>query len=187
MRLLLLLAFSLTVSGSVHAQLTKKQAQDTIVWKKDSLLVKENFQSKKSMNAPAYASTAIYLYQKEVNGNLMFYVEALFLKSTSFMKDESAYILNHEQLHFDICELHARKLRQKIAEKDFAKVRDIVGEIQRMYHKTVNEWQNEEVKYDKDTQHGINAAKQNIWDENIRSQIIALDSFSSTAVDIVKK
>lgn len=162
---------------------------DTLIWNMDQPLTKEDFQSKRSMygrEIPAYTSSAIYLYQKEDNGQLNFYIEAIFLKSKSYMSKESVYILKHEQLHFDITELYARKLRQLISQKDFTKVRNVVTEIERMYKKVTSEWEREENKYDSETQHGINAARQNIWNENIAAQLKELEAFSSPAVSMIK-
>lgn len=185
------LLFILTIFLSFHvsAQLTKRQALDTLIWTADQPLTKEDFQSKRSMygrEIPAYTNSAIYLYQKEDNGQLNFYVEAIFLKSKSYMAKESVYILKHEQIHFDITELYARKLRQQIARTDFTKVRNVVSEMERIYKKIANEWQREENKYDSETQHGINGARQNIWNENIAAQLKELEAFASPAVSMVK-
>ncbi len=141
--------------------------RDTTLWNRDVALSTEDFKGRRSGNAFAFTCTALYLYSKEKNGNLLFYVEAIFLKSKSFMKDSSVYILKHEQLHFDICELQARKLRQKVAQRDFKKVNNIRLEIQGMYNKSAADLEREENKYDKDTEHGLNAAKQKLWNETI--------------------
>lgn len=102
------------------------------------------------------------------------------------MAKESVYILKHEQTHFDITELYTRKLRQLISQKDFTKVKNVVSEIDRMYKRIANEWQKEENKYDSETQHGINGARQNIWNENIAAQLKELDAFAAPAVSMVK-
>lgn len=182
--LLLLLIWQ---SGS--AQLTKREAQDTVIWRADSLLNRSYFLAKRSHygpSIPAYITSAIYLYQKENNGIRMFYVEAIMLKSKSFMKEETPYILNHEQMHFNITEIYARRLRKMIAEKDFTKVTDVVSLIERMYAKTMNECQKREAAYDKDTQHGINAAKQEVWNQTILKELLELDAFASTEVNVVR-
>ena len=47
--------------------------------------------------------------------SLIVVVEAFFDKQNSWVKkDTTAYALKHEQLHFDITELYARKLKQSI-------------------------------------------------------------------------
>ena len=185
----LLFILTIFLSLQVSAQLTKRQAMDTLIWAGDQPLTKEDFQSKRSMygrEIPAYTNSAIYLYQKEDNGQLNFYVEAIFLKSKSYMAKESVYILKHEQIHFDITELYARKLRQQISLKDFTKVRNVVSEMERLYKKIASEWQKEENKYDSETQHGINSVRQNIWNEHIAAQLKELEAYASPAVSMIK-
>jgi hypothetical protein len=184
MRIIIAIAFILCFVRQSTAQLSKKMAQDTVIWSAEVPLTKEFFQAKRSQygkNVPAYIMSAIYLYQKEKDGTLPFYVEAIMLKSKSYMKEETSYTLNHEQLHF---ELYARKLRQRIAEKDFTKVKDIVAVINKMYAKIIEEYRKREEQYDNDTQHGVNAAKQKIWNETIAAELLALDSFASIEVNI---
>ena len=173
---------------TIFAQkLPKNFSSDTIIWKQDSLLVKDNFRGKPKGNAPAFACTGIFLHTKESDGTIKFYVEAIFSKSQSYMKENSAYSLKHEQLHFDISELYARKLRKNINEKDFTKVKKIHDEINTMSTKSGEEMRAEQKEYDSDTEHGINAAKQEAWIKNIALRIKELDNYSSTEVNIVKK
>jgi hypothetical protein len=169
------------------AQLSQKEAKDTVIWNAEIKITKDFFEAKRSKygkDVPAYIVSAIYLYQKENNGTRMFYVDAMMLKSKSYMREETPYILNHEQIHFDICELYARKLRQRIAEKDFTKVKNIVAVISKMYETTMAEYQKREAAYDADTQHGINAAKQKIWNQTIAAELLQLDAFANTEVNI---
>ena len=174
---------------SVHAQLSKKMAKGTLIWRQDSVLTKEDFKAKHqgSVSYPAYSAVTLFFYAKDKEGSLKFYIEAIFLKSKSYMKEISPYALKHEQLHFDIVELYARKMRQRIAEKDFKKINNIRGEIQKQYDKTWDEIKKEEDKYDKDTEHGLNSAKQEMWNENIEKMLKELTTFTSTEVDIVHK
>lgn len=166
----------------------KKFKNDTIVWKKDSLLRKEDFKSKgKGKNGPlGYTNTFLFLYPNESNGVLVFSVEAVFVMSKSYITQYSDYILKHEQLHFDICELYARKLRKMIADKDFKKVHNVQEVIQQMYNKVSAEFIKEEDKYDNDTNHGLNAAKQQVWADDIQKQLQELDAYSNTEVNTVK-
>ena len=71
-------------------------------------------------------------------------------------------------------------------DKDFKKVRDIRGEIQKMYNKVSAEMYKEENKYDDDTEHGLNPAKQKVWDADIAQQLKDLDSYSNITVNITQ-
>jgi hypothetical protein len=95
--------------------------------------------------------------------------------------------LKHEQIHFDICELYARKLRQKFTETNFAKVKSLDNETTKMYTKISSELFKEEEKYDKDTEHGLNSAKQKIWDADIKAKLKELEAFSKSNINIANK
>ena len=179
-----ILLLFVAVSGTMRAQTSKKFAQDTIIWTKDSLLVKEDFQSKHKGPIPAATATGLFIHPEYSGGTLLLHVEAIFRKSMSYMHDDVPYILNHEQLHFDICEVHARKLRKSIIDKNFKKVNNIVQVIQKMADKESSEFNKEEDEYDKDTEHGLNAAKQQVWNEKVKAELAELEQYSSTAVDI---
>ena len=81
-------------------------------------------------------------------------------------------LLAHEQLHFDIAELAARRIRTRFeamkgacAEPDGSTgLQAYVGEVDR-------ELQVEQRRYDEETDHGANAAAQEHWRRRIRQQL----------------
>jgi hypothetical protein len=173
---------------SVSAQNNKKFAQDTIIWKRDSSLVKDNFKAKHPTgNVPAQTATSLFIHSELKGESLLFYVEAIFSKSKSYMKEDSPYVLKHEQLHFDISEVYARKLRQLIIDKDFKKVKNVVEVIQKMANKVAEDCGKEQSNYDKDTEHGINSAKQHVWNEKIEKELNDLEKYSSSEIDLASK
>lgn len=80
-------------------------------------------------------------------------------KSSSSLSGE---ILNHEQIHFDISEIYARKLRKLIREKIKTS-----GDYDRLfkteYQKLYTEYMGLQEKYDKETNHGLIADKQEYY------------------------
>jgi Bacterial protein of unknown function (DUF922) len=158
---------------------------DTMIWREDYLLKFSDFHGKVTGHVPAATFSGISLYEKEKNGTLTFFVEALFIRSKSFMDDSSANLLKHEQLHFDISELYARKLRQKISQIDFKTVDRIDRETENLYRSYATALNEMQEQYDKNTEHGKNPARQQVWIDDIRNQLKALDAFKSTEVDIV--
>lgn len=181
-----LIVILLATSGIAQAQrLTNKLLKDTLVWVEGHHLAQEDFEGKAKGKAEATTSGSIFLYTKEENGQMKFVVEAIFIKSKSFIKSSSEYILKHEQLHFDIYELYARKLRKKIAEKNFAKSRNISQEIQLMYHKIFEECVKEQEKYDRETENSMNMVKQEIWKNKISAELAALSAYAYPVVDVV--
>lgn len=65
-------------------------------------------------------------------------VNAYFIQSSSWVKPKykTAHLLKHEQLHFDITELHARMLRKYLANYDFSGHQDILRKFKDSYYKS---------------------------------------------------
>ena len=89
---------------------------------------------------------------------------------------DSARALRHEQTHFDLSEVHARRLRRyftelmapcKMAPSDFA------AAANRMAH----DEKAAQVLYDTETENGRVAAQQTRWDREVDSQLLALAKF----------
>jgi len=106
-------------------------------------------------------------------------VKAHFYPEHSWCKKDmvDSHILKHEQLHFDITELHARLFRQQITK--LKPNLDLDNQLNQL-HQSINEqlslMQN---SYDKETNHSINTEAQIKWQESIARQLKALEKFKS--------
>ena len=77
--------------------------------------------------------------------------------------------MGHEQLHFDITEVYARKLRQELAKTKFSKnAKAEVKEIYRNILKELNDFQN---KYDSETNFSRDTVQQLIWNKKIKKAL----------------
>ncbi len=89
------------------------------------------------------------------NGEFIFDYTVLsnFYPEQSWYKPEAAsvYILKHEQTHFDISELHARKLRKKLAA--IAVGENIKAEVDQLYSETERERRAMQKAFDKESDH----------------------------------
>lgn len=150
-------------------------------------MTKEDYKAKPKANAQVFSAVAMTMYVKENGAAIVFVVESIFLKSMSFMKTSSEYTLKHEQNIFDLCELQARKLRKKISEKNFNKSRNVQAELNDLYIKASNDFNKDVEKYEKDTEGGLNMIKQQNWTEKIEKELLELEQFSSTSVEITAK
>jgi len=155
--------------------------KDFIYWKDSTKLTWNDFKATAVTNAAEAAMTASsmeFSYNTK-NTQLFWNVSVKFFPLLSWSKksQQSDYILRHEQLHFDITELYARMLRKQLTEnisstKDIAKLK--------LINKTIlQQWQNEQDKYDKETNHSINAIKQAEWNLSIQQQLNNLKNFAS--------
>ncbi|MDP5081709.1 MAG: DUF922 domain-containing protein, partial [Winogradskyella sp.] len=106
-------------------------------------------------------------------------VEAHFYPDKSwYLKEKgSSYILEHEQLHFDITELYARMFRQQLTQ--LVVNQNIKEQVQRL-RTTINDALDETQKrYDKQSNHSMNVEAQKQWNSYIQQELLKMDSYKS--------
>jgi hypothetical protein len=99
-----------------------------------------------------------------------------FYRYTSWNRDTTCSILTHEQLHFDLAELYARKLRKHIAELRQNHNSEIY-EYSNIVAKIYEEWTQATNKYDQETFHGESKSKQEEWNEKIAKDMEGLKDY----------
>ncbi|MGY5353228.1 DUF922 domain-containing protein [Wenyingzhuangia sp. IMCC45533] len=105
-------------------------------------------------------------------------VEAVFLpeKSWSIDKKNDSNLLRHEQLHFDIAELFARKIRKRFRElKDVKDAR--FSEYQNAYSTIWKACRKFQKKYDSETIHGIKRKVNDEWSEKVSKELDLLQAY----------
>src|SRR5690606_30202906 len=108
---------------SLALTLVSAQVQEKIFWQEDGLSWND-FKSAPNQSSSFHANTSAGISYswgiKNSNGiiELNYEVLSFFNPENSWVKpgSDNKYLLQHEQLHFDITELHARKLRKKLSE-----------------------------------------------------------------------
>ncbi|MDR2234895.1 MAG: DUF922 domain-containing protein [Chryseobacterium sp.] len=156
-----------------------------IIWKEDQKLVWANFKSpvnrKNNPSVAAYTHCGWeYSLVKSSNPTtpVAIDISAIFNEERSWkdVKRINDYILLHEQKHFDIAELFARKLRKEVAEK-IRTSGDYDKYFKGIYQKVSNDYQNFQQLYDRETQHGINEEKQKVYNTRIAEELDNLKSY----------
>jgi hypothetical protein len=80
-----------------------------------------------------------------------------------------AQLLEHEQIHFDMAELGARKIRQFLENrKDACATPDGSSSIGPVVAQMNRELEDEQRRYDLETAHGTNPAKQAQWESRVK-------------------
>jgi hypothetical protein len=173
---------------SLSAQSFKKLNNDTVIWQSNYTLTMADFKGKVPANKAlgGQVMSGIVFFVREREGTPYFVIEALIVKSKSFIRDSSLYALNHEQMHFNITEIFARKLRMRLTKLNFAKVSNIQRKLQEQYDKIGAELSAYQDRYDRETEHGQNPTKQKIWNEKIMLERTELNEFESTEVNLYK-
>jgi hypothetical protein len=153
-------------------------AQDLLLtWEKNVPLTWEDFKGLPVPGNPygAAAHTGIsYGYTYSRTGNqveLIFEVSSNFNKNSSWSKKEkqSSALLNHEQVHFDITELHARMLRKAFASTSFSA--DYKAEIKHLFSTHIQAMQQMQERYDEESDHSMNLPKQAEWENFMREAL----------------
>jgi hypothetical protein len=108
-------------------------------------------------------------------------VKAVFIPDESWVRDParaSPNLLRHEQLHFDLTELHARMMRQKLSILKFD-CEHLQPAFQNLSNATFSAWKRETARYDQETNHSLNVPKQEIWEAQVKQRLALLDKFAS--------
>ena len=157
-----------------------------IIWSHADKLTWQNFKAKPQAEIDAVALTVSgisfsYSLTQKANKEYAYktFVEANFYPEKSWVKvkDSTNYILSHEQLHFDITELYARKLRKRISEFRFTQ--NIRLELNTINDDINNELELIQDQYDVETNHSILPEMQNKWQNFIKNELLEVAQFSS--------
>lgn len=100
---------------------------------------------------------------------LKYEVDSFCYPSLSWVKkgQSSNYLLAHEQLHFDISELHARIMRKKL--KEYVPGKNVRKDLNRMYKRVERMRTNMQELYDIETSHSNNKAAQETWTKKVKN------------------
>ncbi|RNC88541.1 MAG: DUF349 domain-containing protein [Allomuricauda sp.] len=161
-----LLLFSI---GSSFSQ----EIEESILWSPDIRLEWSNFKGSVPPDAVPAATTASGISYKYSANLLHHEVDLDFEVSAFFYPRESWYkprvcddnILQHEQLHFDISELYARKMRFQLQRTAFSK--NVKQEIRDIYREILKELKDFQDRYDWETNFSRNKEAQQEWNARI--------------------
>jgi predicted secreted Zn-dependent protease len=178
---------SIFILGLAMSFMTLPKVEKSINWS-ITKLTWADFEGKMSKSDPYDAVTSSGV-SNEFSGKdfkLNFDVSAKFYpkKSKKKKNNQTAELLNHEQRHFDITEIFARKLRQSILNSTFKGLNKIGTTVNKMYSKNNSLWQKMQTKYDKETNHSKNETEQKMWDSKIDDLLESLSAYKDTQFEI---
>lgn len=174
----------IVINASVFAQ---KNAP-SIVWNENTDLTWNDFKARpnKVSHFKALTSTSISLGVNYENTTLTIDITNEFYPKKSWTKvegEKSQNLLAHESLHFDISELFARKLRQKVLETKFkSRGQKLINEISSLYQETMRELEKVQRAYDKETDHSVKKEIQDKWELKIKKQLNELNKYSESTI-----
>jgi len=161
------------------------QNDQFIEWSAVKRLTWDDYLAKPSSlsDAAAITSTALGVEYHLKNNTLTYTITCRFSKASSWGRHKTDYILQHEQGHFDITELFARKLAKELKTYKFNphKYQDDVSKI---YKKLMDEKEEYQNKYDKETDFSRNKELQAEWLQKIRDALDDLDEYANYGTSI---
>jgi Bacterial protein of unknown function (DUF922) len=165
-----------TVPAGLHAQ---NVSADNINWSAARRLTWADYIAPPDpeSNAAASTTTLLTIDYKISNNSFSYKIQSYFSKSRSWGRHKDAYILSHEQGHFDIAEIFARKLNKAMSEYVF-NGRTYQKELKKIYETVTDEKEDLQNEYDRDTNHSINKVKQAEWLKKIEQMLKEYENFS---------
>lgn len=150
-----------------------QEIEEGVPWNDTIRLTWADFKGKVPTGEPSAATTASgisYTYSANLlhhEVHLDFEVNAYFYPNESWYKPElcNENTLAHEQLHFDITEVFARKMREKLRRTSFSD--DIKAEVRKIYSDILRGLQQYQERYDWETNFSRNREKQLEWNLKI--------------------
>jgi hypothetical protein len=153
--------------------------EELLNWSSSRKLTWADFKAGPNPNSDAAASTTTYLGIDYNIGNTSFTykIESRFSKTRSWGLHKTEYILSHEQGHFDIAEIYARKLHKKMSEYKF-NIKTYSKDLRKIYDEVTKEKEKTQNEYDSETRHSINREKQAEWLKKIKEMLAELEDYA---------
>ncbi len=152
--------------------------EEKIPWNEDRKLVWADFKGVPNGPSDYIASTNSgisfsYSYRERNGvGEIKFTVLSNFYPNLSWYRPSkvSDYVLAHEQMHFDISELHARKLRQRL--DVIPHDRDFKSGAETVYNQIEADRREMQFQYDVETDHSNSREEDFHWRDHIAGQLL---------------
>ncbi|WP_438962777.1 DUF922 domain-containing protein [Nonlabens sp.] len=129
-------------------------------------------------HAASVNSGIAYSYSIKIKGKeiiLDFEVHSEFYPQLSWKKDlneSSSQLLAHEQLHWNISELHAQILKR--AFQDYVPSPQYKKELRTLFNKVEAARQTMQGRYDRETNHGLHLSQQKEWETFIAQEFFKM-------------
>jgi hypothetical protein len=163
-------------------------ARDAVPWSRDRRLMWSDFRAKPPVDPQPEAALTTYglFYGVRCTGlRFEFQVTAAFLPNESWVQPQvldspadRVRSLAHEQTHFDLTEVHARRMRRYFGEMYQPCLRSQI-ELDRLANRFIEDELDAQQLYDLETGHGRVIEQQARWDQDVAVRLDELDRFAS--------
>ena len=161
------------------------QENEKISWNAEKSLSWSDFKASPKKHLPYKANTnsgISFSWNSSESSSgieLNYEVGSNFYPNRSWVKEieEVDYLLAHEQLHFDITELHARKLRKSL--ESYEPGNKMKKELDAIYSEIEKKRRQKQIRFDKETNHSINKEAEFKWRLFVKQELYKLNYYSS--------
>lgn len=150
----------------------QEKNEELLTWSSSRKLNWTDYKASPDPESNAAASTTTYLSieYKITTSSFGYKIKSWFSRTKSWGRHKSDYILSHEQGHFDIAEIYARKLHKLMSAYKFDR-RSYQSELKKIYQDLLDEKEKMQNSYDGETNHSINKEKQAEWLKKIAKML----------------
>lgn len=162
------------------AAATWQQTNNLIDWNASRRLSWQDFKGPvdpESKNA-ALTSSSINIEFGYDESGLEYSIKCSFNKQKSWVRIKNDEVLAHEQGHFDLAELHARKLHKAMKAYKF-NASTVSNDVNRIYDSLMTAHHEAQNLYDQETDYSRNKVKQEEWQKKIADELKGLQAFAS--------
>jgi len=162
--------------------------QDLIEWNGNQRLTWTDFKGRVPVNAAnaALTNTAINVEFGFSKKGMTYSIKCRFDKTKSWVRIKNDLVLGHEQGHFDIAEIHARKLNKALKEYKFNS-RTVNNDVNRIYENVMKQHHSFQSEYDQATDFSRKVDKQTEWLAKIEKDLKSLDDYREYTKELMAR
>lgn len=112
--------------------------------------------------------------------NTKYIVKCIFYPEKSWVTTDTAQrtddVLKHEQIHFDLCEVYARRLYKELTDTKINAFN--MENANAIYKRIMTEYEDRQYKYDDETHKATNAEMQEKWNNDIAHELEELKEYA---------
>jgi hypothetical protein len=112
------------------------------------------------------------------NTGFQYSIRCVFDKTRSWVRIPTDEVLAHEQGHFDIAEIYARRLNKALTGYRF-NAQTVSKDVNDAYGNMMKEHRQTQIQYDQETDYSRNRPKQAEWLKKIAADLKSLEAFAS--------
>lgn len=172
------------IKGRIYSVPNPEVFENEILWSPNRKLKVSDFKGS-TLGRPYVAATNTYFgYSTSVKSEenlVMVEVDTYFDCELSYFKNikNQSLVLNHEQLHFDITELYARKYIQRL-HQEIKSFEDLIKNVERIGNEVNKELLLKQEAYDKAVYSDL--SQQTYWDKWTEVGLRALDIYKNKTI-----